>query len=69
MLVLIARRETTKEWGQGETEKGLGSYFTLHSMTLFSHQDKRKIREEIEKKRRNTEEEKLKLQYLKVCVM
>jgi len=38
-------------------------------MTLFSHQDKRKIREEIERKRRNTEEEKLKLQYLKVCVV
>lgn len=38
-------------------------------MTLFSHQDKRRIREEIEKKRRNSEEEKLKLQYLKVCIV
>lgn len=38
-------------------------------MTLFSYQDKRRIREEIEKKRRNSEEEKLKLQYLKVCIV
>lgn len=42
-------------------KKGLGS-----NMTLISQQDKRRIREEIEKKRRNIEEEKLKLQYLKV---
>uniref|UniRef100_A0A9J8D7C3 Palmdelphin n=1 Tax=Cyprinus carpio carpio TaxID=630221 RepID=A0A9J8D7C3_CYPCA len=41
-------------------KKGLGS-----NMTLISQQDKRRIREEIEKKRRNIEEEKLKLQYLK----
>lgn len=31
-------------------------------------QDKRKIQEEIAKKRRQIEEEKLKLQYIKVCV-
>lgn len=37
-------------------------------MTLISQQDKRRIREQIEKKRRNVEEEKLKLQYLKVCI-
>lgn len=45
-------------------KKGLGS-----NMTLISQQDKRRIREEIEKKRRNIEEEKLKLQYLKVCIL
>ncbi|XDV47738.1 hypothetical protein PO909_017301, partial [Leuciscus waleckii] len=38
---------------------------TLLRERLQAITDKRKIREEIEKKRRNTEEEKLKLQYLK----
>lgn len=46
-------------------KKGLG-YFLLYIIWLISQQNKRRLQEEIEKKRRNIEEEKLKLQYLKV---
>ncbi len=52
-------------WGSRWNEKRF-RIFLLYIIWLISQQNKRRLQEEIEKKRRNIEEEKLKLQYLKV---